>query len=69
MYRYVDQLVECGQMAERALSRAGVRPGARAQAPYIWREEGGALRRVSLDAPPEDAARVALQGGDIVIVP
>jgi protein involved in polysaccharide export with SLBB domain len=68
--RPLNESVECGTQAARALRRAGVRP-ADAIDPYVWRAEGGALKRIELDydrASNATTPALALRGGDIVIV-
>jgi hypothetical protein len=62
--RALDMLVACGTPAASLLARAGTRR-TETIAPYIWRLEGGALRRIASgsEAPP-----VGLRGGDIVVV-
>jgi protein involved in polysaccharide export with SLBB domain len=68
--RALDETMDCGTTAARALERAGAR-GTDAIDPYVWREENGALRRVAFDyTPANDAAAraIALRGGDILIV-
>lgn len=68
--RALDERVDCGTPARSLLARAGP-PRGEALHPYIWRREGGALRRILLDYDPmsePDAPTVGLQGGDIVVV-
>ncbi|MCL2450962.1 MAG: polysaccharide biosynthesis/export family protein, partial [Polyangiaceae bacterium] len=64
--RALDEPVDCGTPASTMLARAGVgRTGA--VDPYIWRQEGGGVRRVGF-AADSGAATMALQGGDVVVV-
>jgi hypothetical protein len=68
--RSIDELVDCGTPAGNLIFRAGAR-GAGAFGSYVWRREGGSLRRIPLrDDRVIDAktSAMGLQGGDIVVV-
>jgi hypothetical protein len=68
--RVIDERAECGTPAGKLLARAGWRR-AEAVDPYIWRREGGSLRRIALDYDPTgdaEARDIGLKGDDIVVV-
>lgn len=69
--RRLDLDVDCGTPASKMISEAG-RDASDPVRAYLWRTDGGGLRRIEFDYNPRsDAAGrdIGLQSGDIVVVP